>query len=332
MRLPEPRVAPPTAESFGALLGRGPAMQRLFALVEKVAASDVNVLVEGESGTGKELVATEIVRRGRRAGGPFVVVDCSAIAPGLVESQLFGHVRGAFTGAERERVGAFEAAQGGTLFLDEVGELPLELQPKLLRVLESRAIRRVGETASRPVDVRVVAATHRDLLREVQRGLFREDLYFRLAVVDVGVPPLRSRLEDIPLLVSAFLRDFGGAGDHDLFSEQAIGELASHTWPGNVRELRNHVERTLVMREPQPPASRPPFQAHGAEGVDLGTPFRQAKDVVVSNFERAYVAALLDAADGNVTKAARSGGMDRMHLHRLMQKHGLRGGRQGSDD
>jgi transcriptional regulator with GAF, ATPase, and Fis domain len=316
-------VPVPDIQSFGALTGTSVAMRKLFAFLEKVAASEINVLIEGESGTGKELVAAEIVQRGPRAEGPFVIVDCSAIAPSVVESELFGHVRGAFTGADRDRVGAFEAANGGTVFLDEVGELPLELQPKLLRALESREIRRVGETRPRKVDVRVIAATNRDLQREVNKGLFREDLYFRLAVMEVRVPPLRSRLEDIPLLVRGFLAALGTPDQQDLFPARVLVELAAHDWPGNVRELRNYVERTIVLREPQPASKRP---GAAADDVDLGMPFKLAKDAVVGNFERTYLAALLDAASGNVSKAARLGGMDRMYLHRLIQKHGLRTG------
>jgi DNA-binding NtrC family response regulator len=311
----------PDVQSFGALSGTSVAMRKLFAFLEKVAQSEINVLIEGESGTGKELVAAEIVQRGPRAEGPFVIVDGSAIAPSVVESELFGHVRGAFTGADRDRVGAFEAANGGTLFLDEVGELPLELQPKLLRALESREIRRVGETRPRKVDVRVIAATNRDLQREVNKGLFREDLYFRLAVMDVRVPPLRNRLEDIPLLVRGFLAALGMPDHQDLFPARVLAELAAHDWPGNVRELRNYVERTIVLREPQPASTR--VGAAGGD-VDLATPFKLAKDAVVGNFERAYLSALLDASGGNVSKAARLGGMDRMYLHRLIQKHGLR--------
>jgi DNA-binding NtrC family response regulator len=313
----------PDIQSFGALNGTSVAMRKLFAYLEKVAASEINVLIEGESGTGKELVAAEIATRGPRAEGPFVIVDCGAISPNLVESELFGHVRGAFTGADRERVGAFEAANGGTVFLDEIGELPLEMQPKLLRALESREIRRVGETHPRKVDVRVIAATNRDLQREVNKGLFREDLYFRLAVMDVRVPPLRDRREDLPLLVRGFLASLGMADQQDLFSPRVLAELAAHDWPGNVRELRNYVERTIVLREPLPAAKRPA----GASGdVDLGAPFKLAKDAVVNAFERSYLSALLEAAGGNVSKAARNGGMDRMYLHRLIQKHGLRAG------
>src|SRR5262249_4135140 len=195
----------PMMPSFGSLTGTGRAMRKLFALLEKVAGSEINCFIHGESGTGKELVATEIVQRGIRADKPFVVVDCGAISPTLVESELFGHIRGAFTGADRDRVGAFEAADGGTVFLDEIGDLPLELEPKLLRALEQREIRRVGETRTRKVNVRVISATNRDLEREVNKGSFRGDLYFRIAVITVRVPSLRERPEDLPHLIRAFL-------------------------------------------------------------------------------------------------------------------------------
>jgi DNA-binding NtrC family response regulator len=314
-------VSIPDVQSFGALIGASVAMRKLFAVLEKVAASEINVLVEGESGTGKELVAAEIVQRGPRAEAPFVIVDCGAISPNLVESELFGHARGAFTGAERERVGAFETADGGTVFLDEIGELPLELQPKLLRAIDAREIRRLGETRARKVNVRVIAATNRDLEREVNRARFREDLYFRLAVVSVRVPPLRDRVEDLPLLIRSFLATLDVTDHAELFPPHVLAELGQHDWPGNVRELRNYVERTIVLREPLP-ASRRPVGAAG--DADACVPFKLAKDAVVDAFERNYVAVLLEAAGGNVSKAARNGGMDRMYLHRLIQKHGLR--------
>ena len=317
----------PNTQSFGAIVGASLAMRKLFAVLEKVAASDINVLLTGESGTGKELVAAEIVQRGPRADQPFVIVDCGAISPNLVEGELFGHVRGAFTGADRDRVGAFEAASGGTVFLDEVGELPLGLQPKLLRALEAREIRRLGETRARKVNVRVIAATNRDLEREVNRGRFREDLYFRLAVMNVRVPSLRERIDDLPLLVRNFLASLG-TDRSDLFTPQVLAELAEHDWPGNVRELRNYVERTVVLQEPQPTTKR---AAGAAPGVDVRVPYKVAKDAAVDAFERAYVSALLDDAAGNVSRAARSGGMDRMYLHRLIQKHALRTGARDRD-
>jgi transcriptional regulator with GAF, ATPase, and Fis domain len=317
----------PAASSFGALTGTSVAMRKLFAFLEKVAASDINVLIEGESGTGKEVVASEISQRGPRADRAFVIVDCGAISPSLVESELFGHVRGAFTGADRDRVGAFEAANGGTVFLDEIGELPLDLQPKLLRALEARAIRRVGETRARKVDVRVIAATNRDLEREVNKGRFREDLYFRLAVMTVRVPPLRDRLDDLPSLVRAFLASLGvGPSDpRDVFSPRVLTELAGHDWPGNVRELRNYVERSVVLQEALPAGPRrAPTPEATPEPEGPTVPFKLAKDAVVDAFERNYLSTLLESCGGNISKAARTAGMDRMYLHRLVQKHGLK--------
>jgi DNA-binding NtrC family response regulator len=309
-------------------------MRKLFALLEKVAQSDINVLIEGESGTGKELVATEIVQRGSRADRPFVIVDCGAISPNLVESELFGHIRGAFTGADRDRIGAFEAADGGTVFLDEIGELPLELQPKLLRALEAREIRRVGETKARKVNVRVVSATNRDLEREVNKGRFREDLYFRLAVLQVRVPPLRERLEDLPILIRVFLSALGVPEQERLFGSAVLAEMSKHDWPGNVRELRNYVERSVVLQSAIPAGATArrsaPSHPHLGSQVDIRIPFKIAKDAAVDTFERSYLGALLESCGGNMSKAARTAGMDRMYLHRLVQKHGLRGPSGGS--
>jgi two-component system response regulator HydG len=320
----------PMMPSFGALIGAGKAMRKLFALLEKVAASDINVLIHGESGTGKELVATEIVQRGVRADKPFVVVDCGAISPNLVESELFGHVRGSFTGADRDRVGAFEAADGGTVFLDEIGELPIAVQPKLLRALEQGEIRRVGETNSRKVDVRVISATNRDLEREVNKGSFRGDLYFRVAVISVRVPALRERVEDFPHLIRAFLESQEASESERLFPFAVVEELAKHEWPGNVRELRNYVERSVVLQTarlslPPPSPSQAPSSDARTDGVDVRIPFKVAKDALIETFERAYIRAVLDACGGNMTRAARMAGIDRMYLHRLVQKLGSRG-------
>ena len=317
--------------TFGELYGRSLAMQKLFAMLERVAAHDTNVLIEGESGTGKELVATEIVKRSSRARKPFVVVDCGAISPNLIESELFGHVRGAFTGADRDRMGAFEAAQGGTVFLDEIGELPLEMQPKLLRALEAREVRRLGETHTRKVDVRVVAATNRQLEREVNQGRFREDLFFRLSVVTLRIPPLRERPEDIELLVNVFLDALDATKHAHLFTRELLDNLSVHPWPGNVRELRNYVERTIVLQSTEVPVAA---RASGDEPSetprsdvrhpDLTLSFRDAKERVLAEFEVAYLTALLDWAQGNVSRAARKAKMDRMNLHRLVQRYGLR--------
>lgn len=318
--------------SFGDLYGTSMPMRRLFATLDRVCASEVNVLVEGPSGTGKELVATEIVRRGPRRREPFVIVDCSAIAPSVLESELFGHVRGAFTGADRDRLGAFESAQGGTIFLDEIGELPLEMQPKLLRALEAGEIRRVGETKTRKIDVRVVAATNRCLEREVNHGRFREDLYFRLSVVTVRVPPLRERLEDIELLVSAILDGLDARSSAHLFTPELFAEMRRYDWPGNVRELRNFVERTIILRD----GTRATTESLGSTsspssaGIDLDRSFRDGKDDLIADYERRYLEALLEWASGNVTKAARKARIDRMSLYRLMQRHGVRQGQTTS--
>ncbi|HVJ94871.1 MAG TPA: sigma 54-interacting transcriptional regulator [Labilithrix sp.] len=328
---PQKEDVVPMLPSFGALVGTSLPMRRLFGLLDRIAQSDINVLIEGESGTGKELVATEIMQRSSRSDKPFVVVDCGAISPSLVESELFGHVRGAFTGADRDRMGAFEAADGGTVFLDEIGELPLELQPKLLRALEAREIRRVGETRARRVNVRVISATNRDLEREVNKGRFREDLYFRLAVISARVPPLRERPDDLLILVRTFLQQLGVPEEERLFPPHVLAEMSKHDWPGNVREVRNYVERSVVLQSATPTLRRgqgaAPVAVGSGSGIDLSVPFRIAKDAVIDSFERGYLSQLLEAAGGNMSKAARMAGMDRMYLHRLVQKHGLRGTR-----
>ena len=318
----------PVWPSFGALNGTSLVMRRLFGLLDKVSKSDANVLIEGESGSGKELVATEIVQRGPRAEKAFVVVDCGAISPSLIESELFGHARGAFTGADRDRPGAFEAANGGTVFLDEIGEMPLEMQPKLLRALEAREVRRVGESQSRKVDVRVIAATNRRLEREVNHGRFREDLYFRLSVVTLLVPPLRERLEDIPMLVNVMLASLGTPEASRLFTPAVVADLSRYEWPGNVRELRNYIQRTVVLDTAAPASNRrPSVIPHAAQttaAVDLETPFSVAKEQSISEFERRYLTALMAWSGGNISKAARRVGMDRMYLHKLIGKYGLR--------
>ena len=324
----------PAWPAYGSLLGTSLPMRRLFALMERVARADCNVLVQGESGVGKELVAAEIISHSTRKDAPFVVVDCGSISPNLVESQLFGHTRGSFTGADRDRVGAFEAANGGSIFLDEIGELPLDLQPKLLRVLENGDVRRVGETQTRKVDVRVVAATNRDLEREVNKGRFREDLFYRLSVVTVHVPSLRERKQDIEILISNFLDTLGAKNARQLFTAEVIKELAEHDWPGNVRELRNYVERAVVLEST---SLRPPPSGRGPDGdagptsspgsnrpIDLDVPFKIAKEGLIDDFERAYLTALVAWAGGNMSRAARRAGIDRMYLHRLVQRHGLR--------
>ncbi len=322
----------PESSSFGDLYGESLAIRQVFVMLTRVAETDSTVLLEGESGTGKELAATEVVQRGARADKPFLIIDCGAISPNVIESELFGHAKGAFTGAERARVGAFEEADGGTLFLDEIGEMPLEMQPKLLRALESGQVRRVGENQFRKVDVRVIAATNRQLQREVNRGRFREDLYFRLSVVSVQLPPLRQRLEDIPLLVDVLLSSMNAEESKHLFDAAALAQMAQYDWPGNVRELRNYVERAVVLHTvaPAPSSQRAPDELAGDGSADpdepnLDVPFKLAKDQHIESFELAYLSALMKWADGNVSRAARRAKMDRMYLHRLLQRRGLHG-------
>jgi DNA-binding NtrC family response regulator len=319
--------------NFGALHGASAAMRQVFGLLAKVSSSEATVLIQGESGTGKELVAQEIVRRGTRAKMPFLTLDCSAISPTLIESELFGHARGAFTGASRMRIGAFEAAHGGTIFLDEIGEMPLDMQPKLLRALESHEIRRAGENETRKVDVRVIAATNRNLEREVNRGRFREDLFFRLSVITVRLPPLRERAQDIPLLVKTFLERLGASESEGLFSEEVLQGLAEHDWPGNLRELRNYVERSLVLEDPKVTglASTHDGEESTADGQpSIDEPFKEGKERRISAYERAYLERLMTWAGGNVSRAARKAKIDRMYLHRLLQQYGLK--RPSDDD
>jgi DNA-binding NtrC family response regulator len=313
-------------DRFGPLLGASVAMRQVFALLDRAAQTQATVLLLGETGTGKDLAAEAIHQASPRAQGPFVVVDCGAIPEALIESELFGHERGAFTGAVEKRTGAFEAAHGGTVFLDEVGELPLALQPKLLRVLERRVIKPIGSNSGKEVDVRVVAATNRDLRAEVNRGAFREDLFFRLSVISVRMPPLRERREDIEVLAQSFLRVVAPAQ-----SELPAGlrqRLAAHHWPGNVRELRNAVERAVAMGEHWTLGDHPTPgpAAAGAElpEADPRLPFKEAKQRLVERFERPYLEKLLATTNGNVSAAARQAGLDRVHLLKLLRRHGLR--------
>jgi two-component system, NtrC family, response regulator GlrR len=315
------------SERFGRLWGRSTAMRRLFALAGRVAASDVTVLIEGETGTGKDALCEAIHQASTRTGGPLIVVDCGAVPPNLFESELFGNEKGAFTGADRARAGAFEEADGGTLFLDEIGELPLPLQPKLLRVLEAREVRRIGSTQPRKVNVRVIAATNRDLREEVNRGSFRQDLYFRLEVMRLRVPPLRERPDDIPVLVEHF-RSLAKPGDAaPPFSDDTMRSFVAHPWPGNVRELRNAVERLTVLDDVPFAASAAPEAADadgGADAIDIRVPFKDAKNALTDRFERAYLTAMLEATGGNISEAARRASIDRVYLLRLMGRYGLR--------
>ncbi len=317
-------------EALAGLRGRSPTMRRLMAQIRQVARSTASVLVHGDSGTGKELIARAVHELSPCASGPFVTVDCAALMPTLIASELFGHERGAFTGADRRHVGAFERADGGTLFLDEVGELPAALQANLLGVLERRRFRRLGGREEIQVSVRVVSATHRDLRAEVNANSFRLDLFYRLAVVRLSVPPLSERREDVPMLVEHFLRELGHAGPvQELISQTAMDGLMQHRWPGNVRELRNLVEATMAMGETPPlldamDGAPPGDGAEDLFGEVLGHAYKDARREVLLRFELRYLPHLLERAGGNVSKAARLAAMDRSYLIDLLRRHGLR--------
>ncbi len=324
----EVREALSPKTQLGEVIGQSAAMRRVFGMLERYAPTDGTILLEGETGSGKEVLAEAIHGASPRASGPFVVVDCGAIAPTLMESELFGHARGAFTGALERRVGAFEAASGGTLFLDEIGELPLERQPILLRALEDRTFKRVGEDTRRELDVRVIAATHRDLREEVNRGRFRADLFFRLAVLRVRVPPLRERRDDIPLLIRHFcaiMADEGGdeasaaARPSPALAEDLVTALAAQSWPGNVRELRAAVQRAIVLRDPA--RARAPSELDRGDGLDLTETYGEAKERAVARWERKYVRQLIERFDGNLSQAAHAVGMSRNYLRKLAERY-----------
>jgi DNA-binding NtrC family response regulator len=348
-------VALSPRQSFAGLIGRSILMREMFARLEKLAQSDATVLISGETGVGKELVAESLHEHSPRASGPFVVLDCGSIPQNLIESELFGHERGSFTGAVSSYAGAFERAHRGTMFLDEIGELPLAMQPKLLRALERKEVRRIGGTKTIQVDIRVVAATNRDLGVEVNRGRFREDLYYRLAVARVHVPPLRERREDIEPLIEHFLSITPNAEGARL-SVETVDLMKKHDWPGNVRELRNVIERALLLSEApmggvgegmigpagraaEPGAEPTPAQSgeagalagsttgRGRElfeiSIDTRAPFKEAKQALVNEFERRYIIRLLAEHGGNISAAARVAGIDRMSIHKMLHRLGI---------
>jgi transcriptional regulator with GAF, ATPase, and Fis domain len=340
-------LLPSDKDRFGEAVGNAIPMRNIFGILEKLAPTDATVLLGGETGTGKDVIARSIHAASPRKNKPFVVVDCGAVVGSLIESELFGHEKGAFTGAAATRQGAFELAHGGTLFLDEIGELPLDLQPKLLRVLEQRAFRRVGGSREVRVDIRVIAASKRNLRAEVERGKFREDLFFRLAVVALDVPALRDRREDIPLLARKLL-DTMSAGQAPLtLARSALDALVAHDWPGNVRELRNVLERAAYMTRSAGEteirsAGVPMFASErfGAPVAPSGGPvpafvpgrsYRDTRAEWEAGFEKAYVAWLLERHDNNISAAARAADMDRKYLYRLAKKHGIHPMQGGED-
>ena len=308
------------------LIGGSAPMRHLFDLINRFAQSDATVLIQGETGAGKEGVADAIHQCSPRRDGPFVVLDCSAIPEQLFEDQIFGHEQGAFTGAGKATMGVVEAAHGGTLFLDEIGELPLDVQSKLLRAVETRKVRRLGSTKVVASDVRIVAATNRDLAAEVNRGTFRSDLYYRLSVARLQVPALRERREDIPLLVEHFLRQLTASwgGREPRLPDDFLARAQRHAWPGNVRELRNAVERAcLLPNHPQLGFEAPPKKEGVFGDVDIDVPFKVAKQQLVDEFDRRYLEALLEAHDNNISAAARAAGIERMSIYKMIRRLGL---------
>jgi two-component system, NtrC family, response regulator GlrR len=307
-------------QRFGRLVGESRAMRATFARLARAAARDLTVLLEGESGTGKELAAEAIHEASARQGGPFVVMDCAAVPRTLIEAELFGHERGAYTGAIHARSGAFVRARGGTIFLDEIGELDLSLQPRLLGALERREVKPIGSSRPIPIDVRVIAATNRDLRRLVNEGAFREDLYYRLAVACVRLPPLRERPSDIPLLVRQFLDEHSRRdGASHALDELVIRRLTQRPWPGNVRELRNVVEQFIAFGHEEVTLVEAPVEQIAADA-----PFKIQKAQVVERFEREYLVSVLARHSGNITAAASAADLDRVHFLRLLDRYGLR--------
>ncbi len=313
------------ATRFGELLGLSSQMRVAFKLLEKAAKTDSTVIIEGETGTGKTRAAQGLHDQSARSIKPFLVVDCGAMPAALLEAELFGHEKGAFTGATSRRLGVFEEANGGTVLLDEIGELPLELQPKLLRVLEDRQIRRLGQNQWTKVDVRILAATHRDLRGDVNSGRFRSDLYFRLAVLRVALPALRQHTEDIAAVADGLLTRLGAtAKSHPrLFAPAFFKSLETHAWPGNVRELRNHLERCMLFEEPVPFTDGDSSAPAAAMTVTSGA-FTDARQKAIDAFERSYLTALLERHGGKVSVAAVEAEVDRVYLYRLMRKHGIK--------
>jgi DNA-binding NtrC family response regulator len=319
-------IAPSQSRRFGDLVAVSLAMREVFAVLERAAPAGVTVLIEGETGTGKELAARALHEASGRRGGPFVALDCGALPESLLESELFGHVKGAFTGAAAARAGAFARAHRGTLFLDELGSVPPTVQARLLRAIEERKVRPVGADSEREVDVRLIAASRHDLGARVAEGAFRPDLFYRLSVVSVVLPPLRQRREDIPLIATELLRRRGV--EPGKISGPNLDRLLAQPWPGNVRELRNVIDRAVAMSpEARSFAELKLSVAPGAAAEPLSVrgdlPFAEAKQLLVEAFEQRYLRDVLERAGGNISAAARASGLDRKHLKTLLRRHGL---------
>jgi DNA-binding NtrC family response regulator len=333
VRTENARLRAELAERYGELIGSAPAMREVYRIIDRVAATDATVLITGESGTGKELAARALHNYSRRAKAPFIALNCSALPGELIESELFGHVRGAFTGADRDKTGLFEAAQNGTLFLDEIGELQPAAQAKLLRTLEERTVTPVGATAPRKIDVRVVAATHRPLDEMMRDGQFREDLMYRLKVITLPMPPLRERREDIMPLVAHFTSDLAQRHGRPALqlSDAARSAILAYDWPGNVRELRNVIERALLLADgtrieisdlPTQLSERAaPLRA--TEAVLAEVPFIEARERTMDAFDRIYLTAALQKHDGNISRTARFLGMHRQSLQKMLKRLSL---------
>ena len=320
------QVSVPDVAEFGPLVGTSAGMRAVFEKLGKAAPTELTVLVTGETGTGKELVAAAIHGASARAGKPFVVVDCGAIPATLAESALFGHERGSFTGAVDKRISPFAEADGGTIFLDELGELPVDVQPKLLRALAEQRIKSVGSNTYRPVNVRVIAATRRDLVREVNAGTFRSDLYFRVAQLRVELPSLRERLEDIPALVRRMMVDLGDKNAYARITNDSLERLMRHDWPGNVRELRNVVAVALAFGKEGPldlAQHLAPLAQASESTPTRGRTFQDAKRDVLARFEREYFTALYAECGGNVSEIGRRAAMERAHVRGYLRRHGI---------
>ena len=324
--------------SFENIVGTSESIQKVFSVISRVAPTEASVFISGESGTGKELIARAIHTNSRRADRAFMAINCAALPDHLLESELFGHEKGSFTGADSQRRGLLEAASGGTFFLDEISEMSMDLQAKLLRVIQERRIRRVGGEVEIPVDVRWVSATNRDPEKAVREGLLRQDLYFRLNVIPLKLPPLRVRKDDIPMLANHFLKRFAQEYDRPQirFSSEALRILCEHEWPGNVRELQNVVERVVSLCGPGQEIGKedlpeemifgdPVRTVRGIPVVSTDQPFHDAKAEAVSTFEKEYLRALLERNGGNISRAARQAGIDRKTIHRMLLKYQLEG-------